>query len=231
MKEMFRPLLRFWQGGDDLEMPLPAGRMIFGGSFNPAHLGHMSLVSYVLQQGLARSVMLVPTGQSPFKDTQVYAPAEHRLKMLHLAVQELPEDVQSRITISDSEIKRPGPSYTVDTLRELDDGIQTALLIGADNLASFSRWKEADWILSRVPLYVVCRHGVDEDRVMAMRSELQGYFPVATVYLIPFEPPACSSTQIRRDLAGGAGFAQLKDCLPQSIFAYIRHVGLYTEDV
>lgn len=227
MKEKLLSILR---GGDALKTPPPAGRMLFGGSFNPVHLGHLALIRYVIEHDLARSVLLMPAGRSPFKGTGQYAPAEHRLKMLELAVQGLSDDLQARIAISDAELRRPGPSYTAETLQSLDDGIDTALLIGADSLESFDQWKEADWILGRVPLYVVYRAGIDDAQVQSWRRRLQGFFPVANVYLIPFEPPACSSTYLRQAIATGAGFEQLKACLPQSVFAYIKHVGLYREE-
>jgi nicotinate-nucleotide adenylyltransferase len=228
MKEKILTLLR---GGDDLHAPPPAGRMLYGGSFNPVHLGHLALIRHVMEQELARSLWIVPAGRSPFKGTAEYAPAEHRLKMLELALQTLPEELLKSITISDAELRRPGPSYTAETLQALDDGVDTALLIGADSLEFFDQWRQADWILTRVPLYVAFRSGIDEAQVKYWRRRLQGFFPVARIYLIPFTPPDCSSTRIRNALASSAGFAELRECLPQSVFAYIRHAGLYRRDV
>lgn len=213
------------------EMPVPrAGRLVFGGSFNPVHRGHVAIVQHVLSAGICDSVVLVPAGQSPFKKGEDYAPAAVRLEMLGAAVAELPEESISRLHISDTEIRRPGPSYTADTLREFDDGIHTGLLIGADSLESFHDWREADWILHRFPLYAVRRAGSAPSSVRKWIARLEGFFPLAKIHLLSFVPPDCSSTQVREDLARGVGYAELQSCLPQSVFSIASGRRIYRRE-
>jgi len=228
---MLKTIRSFIDKDDPIVPPPPCGRLFFGGSFNPVHSGHLAMMQHVLETEIAQSVLVMPAGQSPFKQSSDYAPAEHRLVMLRSAISTLDETCQSRIVVSDLEIKRPGPSYTADTLQSIRDGVHTALLLGADSLESFHLWKRADSIVSNHHLYVAYRHGVEEDQVMSWRRRLLGFLPMATIYLLPFKPPSCSSTELRRRLGEGATFEALKDCLPQPVYSLIQLHRLYRDTV
>lgn len=204
-----------------------AGRLVFGGSFNPVHRGHVAILEYVVSQGICDRVVVVPAGQSPFKKEEDYAPAALRLDMLRAALMDLPDPLLSKLQISETELRRPGPSYTADTLRELDDGIHTGLLLGADSLESFHGWREADWILNRFPLYAVLRAESAMPSVRKWKERLEGFFPVARIHLLSFIPPDCSSSRIRDALARGAGYSELQSCLPQSVFSIASANGPY----
>jgi len=117
---------------------------LLGGSFDPVHHGHL-VTAVVLRELLELSeVRLVPAGAQPFKAGHA-APGEHRLRMVELAVADYPG-----LAVERAELDRPGPSYMVDTLRQLrarEPGESWALLVGADAAADFSSWREADTIL------------------------------------------------------------------------------------
>ncbi|MBW7857232.1 MAG: O-acetyl-ADP-ribose deacetylase [Leptonema sp. (in: Bacteria)] len=206
---------------------LPVSRMIYGGSFDPVHQGHLDIIQQMIESGITRSVIVVPANASPFKTNQDTENRNHRLEMLKLAIATLPVNVQKRVVISKVELDRPPPSYTADTLRELNSDRQTGLLIGADSFTELEQWKEVDFILSRVPVYVVYRVGTKEQELLETKQRLQGFFPVAQIYFIPFTPTDCSSTQIRQKLRFGASFTELQSCLPQSVFGYLRSNQLY----
>ena len=208
---------------------LPVGRMIYGGSFNPVHRGHLSIIQHIIEAGISRSVVIVPANISPFKEDQQLLSGKHRLEILKLAIESLPITVQNRVSVSAVELDRPAPSYTSDTIQELNANRQTGLLIGADSFTEFEQWKEVDFIVSRVPLYVVYRVGIQESELIEAKKRLQSFFPVAQVFLIPFTPPNCSSTQLRTKLRQSPSFASVKECLPQSVFSYLTAHHLYTD--
>ena len=118
---------------------------VFGGSFDPVHLGHLILAENCRQQANLDQVLFIPSAMSPHKRDGAHGTDRQRLEMLDLAIGGHRDFVRS-----DMEIKRGGVSYTIDTLRELEES-QTDnewfFLMGADSLESFSSWKEPDEIL------------------------------------------------------------------------------------
>src|SRR5688572_17471371 len=92
---------------------------IFGGAFDPPHLGHREAVEGILRNPGVRNVIILPTGDPPLKETRT--PAEHRLAMARLGFANLREGLSYRVEIDDRETRRPAgrPSYTIDTIREL----------------------------------------------------------------------------------------------------------------
>ncbi len=114
---------------------------VFGGAFDPPHLAHLALATSALQQLKLDELRVVPTGQAWHK-SRVLSPAEHRLAMVKLAFSPL-----SQLVIDERETLRSGPSYTIDTLRELKTerpGIELFLLIGADQARALPTWRDAD---------------------------------------------------------------------------------------
>jgi nicotinate-nucleotide adenylyltransferase len=135
---------------------------VFGGVFNPPHIGHLSLCQEAAWQlGLER-VVLVPTGRPAHRPAPSESP-ELRLRLAQAAALGNP-----LFTVSRLEISRPGPSYTVDTLRELTSrypGSSLHLLIGADQLVALGRWHEAESIPRLARIAAALRPGVDVERV------------------------------------------------------------------
>ena len=136
---------------------------IFGGTYNPIHLGHTALASYICNLGLVDEVWLMVSPQNPFKQDHQLLDEAVRLRLATLAVQDFP-----RLRASDFEFHLPRPSYTYVTLQELtrtcpDDTF--SLIIGADNWEKFPGWRNADDILARYPLIVYPRETVNDERL------------------------------------------------------------------
>ena len=165
---------------------------IFGGSYNPIHIGHLALANYLCEYGDLDEVWFMVSPQNPFKahssdlwDDQL------RLELVRLAVEEYP-----KFHASDFEFHLPRPSYMVNTLeklREAHPDREFTLVIGADNWASFPRWKDADIIMAHHPLIIYPRPGYEID---------ESTLP-ANVRLVNTPLLEVSSTFIRESLAQG----------------------------
>jgi nicotinate (nicotinamide) nucleotide adenylyltransferase len=126
---------------------------VFGGSFNPVHLGHVELIDAAL--AVVDHVLAVPAGRSPFKGEQQLLPGDLRYRMLRAALRG-----KSRVSVLDWELRRPLPSYTVDTLEALAAWLLQArlsLLMGADAYRGFAEWRQAGRILERADLLLFAR--------------------------------------------------------------------------
>src|SRR5690348_8304362 len=130
---------------------------IFGGSFDPVHLGHLLVAQAAIEElGLDR-LFFVPATQSPFKPANQPAPAAVRLQLLRLAAAR-----KTNYEIDDQEIRRGGVSYTIDTLRDYAKRCPQAelfYLIGADNAAKLSEWREADELAKLAEFVALPRPG------------------------------------------------------------------------
>lgn len=130
---------------------------VFGGSFDPVHMGHLIAAQEAATRLGLDQVRLVPAGRQPFKRDAHAAPAADRLAMLRLAV-----EGDARLAVDDREIRRPGPSYTVDTLRELraaHPDAELCLLVGADAAEDLPTWHDAATIPSLARVVVLTRPG------------------------------------------------------------------------
>jgi nicotinate-nucleotide adenylyltransferase len=130
---------------------------VFGGSFNPPHIGHLIVLESVRDQLQFEKVLLIPSAEPPNKPAPTLAAPPHRLEMTRLAV-----EGKAEYEVSDIEIRRRGISYTVDTIKEISAlyrGSSISLIIGADNLLEFETWKSPSEILSRADLVVMSRPG------------------------------------------------------------------------
>lgn len=130
---------------------------VLGGTFDPPHLGHMAVAQDAVEGlGLDR-VLLIPAQRSPHKDSPPEAPGPERLRMLREAVAGDP-----RFEVSDIELRRPAPSYAIDTLTELEGalaGARLVLLLGVDQWASFGRWRCPREIARLARIAVLTRSG------------------------------------------------------------------------
>lgn len=184
---------------------------VFGGTFDPPHLGHLATAEWARDRlGLAR-VLFVPAGVPPHKRTRRVTGAEHRLAMTRLAVRGQPA-----FAVSDLEASRSGPSFTVDTLRELgtrERGAKLYLVIGEDSLDDFGAWRDPGGILARATLAVAARPGV---RPRGPRRPPCVWLENPWIDL--------SSSALRR--RAGAG-RSLRYLVPDPVIAYIRRHRLY----
>lgn len=132
---------------------------LFFGSFNPIHTGHLIIASYMAGFTGLKEVWLVVSPHNPLKNKNSLSNMYDRLEMAKLATENA-----DQIKVSDIEFSLPQPSYTIDTLAHLQEkypGKEFALIMGADNLASFEKWKNYEVILKNYELYVYPRPGAD----------------------------------------------------------------------
>jgi nicotinate-nucleotide adenylyltransferase len=192
---------------------------ILGGTFNPPHLGHLvSAQEAYLQLGLDR-VMFVPARIPPHKPVDDEPGVEHRLELCRLAVRG-----DERFTVSDVEIVRAGPSYTVDTLDELTSKAPDSelfLILGGDIAAGLPDWHEPEKVLSLSTLAIAERPGTTRAQIEGALERLRGgeratFFPMPTIEL--------SSTEIRRRVRAGQ---PIRYIVPDAVAAYIRDNQLY----
>lgn len=199
---------------------------VLGGTFDPVHYGHLVIAEEVYATLELTEMVFVPTGQPPHKTQEVITPAEHRLAMLELAIASNPH-----FTISRVDLDRPGPSYTVDTLRLLQKqwGEETAIyfVIGGDSLEDFLSWYDAAGILKQLTyLVAVRRPGYNESEEYYDRLEAR--LPGIKQRLLVVEAPQfeISATDLRLRVAEGR---PIKYQTPESVEQYIIEYGLYRE--
>jgi nicotinate-nucleotide adenylyltransferase len=191
---------------------------VFGGTFNPVHLGHLILAEQCREQARLDKVLFIPAARPPHKDEQALAPYAQRVEMLALAISGNPA-----FRIDDLEKDRPGPSYTVDTLsllRERHAEAELFLIIGSDTLRDLPKWHETVRILELAGLLVVPRPGwpvaAAEDVKAALG--LPGSFPLRyQVCDIPLIDIA--SRDLRRRIAEGRSIRYL---VPRAVEAYLQ---------
>ena len=194
---------------------------ILGGTFDPIHTGHLIVAEEArVQLNLAR-VLFVPTGQPWMKAEEPLSEAQHRLNMVMLATAN-----NSCFEVSALEIDRPGPSYTVDTLEELQrergPGNELFFILGQDSLKTFPRWRKPCRILEMCPLVAVSRPGSE---ALAPDS-LEQQCPGASQRVVQLNGPliSISGTEIRQRVAQGLSIRYL---VPREVEGYIYRNGLY----
>ena len=189
---------------------------ILGGTFDPIHIAHLALAEQAVQQLALDTVLFVPAWQAPHKTGDAPAVSardrtEHRLAMLRLATQDNP-----RFSVHCTEIERQGTSYTVDTLAVFKEQFGSAaelfLLIGADNYAIFSSWRDPDTIMQAARVAVYQRPGVGGPEIVEPFIALEG--PVL----------ALSSTWIRAQVAAGKSVRYL---VPDAVWHYMLRQNVY----
>ncbi|MEQ9364829.1 MAG: adenylyltransferase/cytidyltransferase family protein [Leptospirales bacterium] len=226
--------------------PPPCDRLIFGGSFDPPHRGHLALLRYALEENLAPAVDLVPAAVSPFKTDAPPTPGADRRRLLEAALLDLADGADrvgetetrsgppvdlARIQLRTIELDRPPPSYTVETCAELRrtyPGQTLGLLIGSDSLHDFDRWTRVEEILKSHPIYVFRRTGDSPEATRRMIQDL-----TRRIATRPATPPKffalanplfpCSSTDARGGVAEGGSV----HCLTPRVARIITHLGLY----
>ncbi len=193
---------------------------IYGGTFNPPHLGHLRAAMYAVEAlGLDR-LLLIPTGVSPHKEMAAGATSQDRLEMVRLAASGL-----DKLQVSDLELRRAGRSYTVDTLRDLREQYPEAelvLLMGTDMFLSFLTWREPEEIMKLATLAVFCRGEKGEKPKLEEQQKVLAAMGAKTV-LLHNPVTAISSTDLRRMLVFGCA----GPFLSEGVGEYIEAKGLY----
>ena len=193
---------------------------VFGGAFDPPHRAHVALVCSAIDALGLDAVRVLPTGQAWHRSGSL-TDAEHRLAMTRLAFADLPQ-----VVVDDREIRRSGPSYTVDTLTEIraeQPGAQLYLLIGDDQRRSLPGWKRIDEIAR---LAIICAAARDP-QVASWHADTSGTSDVTTPAIRPLPMPLMpiSATDIRERLSRQADVAAL---VAPAVERYIHEHHLYS---
>ena len=206
----------------DPAAPTASARRIglFGGSFDPVHNAHVALARLALEQLSLDELWWLPTG-SPWQKQWKPAPAEHRVAMIRLVIEGEP-----RFRLEPVELDRAGPSYTIDTVRELaarHPGCEWFLVLGQDQYANLHTWHGWQALLGLVTLAVAARSGAD-----ARPNEQLAGVPHRVVWL-EFPVMAESSTDVRQSLAQpGPSVVGVERMVPPPVARYIARHRLYT---
>lgn len=189
--------------------------MLYFGSFNPVHRGHLALAEYVLERGLCDSVVLVVSPQNPLKQSGELLPEFARFEMAEKACAEskYPEAIKA----SAVEFLLPKPSYTIDTLRFLQENnggeMDFSILMGADNIVNIDKWKEYESILADYDIYVYPRTGYGAANISGR-----------VVFLADAPVYDCTATEIRKTLSEGGDAASM---LCDGVARYISEHHLF----
>lgn len=200
---------------------------VFGGSFDPVHLGHLLVAECAREQARLDRVLFVPTAIQPHKQDRPPTAAEHRLAMLHLAT-----GGHDAFAVSHDEIDRGGVSYTIDTLERLATehaGARLCLILGPDALASLPNWKAPDRIVALAELVAIERESLDDLGSPACRAALLpllGTDRLEQLLANRVRIPAIGirASALRAALAAGGS---IRYRTPRAVEEYIRHHGLY----
>jgi nicotinate-nucleotide adenylyltransferase len=181
--------------------------LLYFGSFNPIHTGHLIIAETALQQTGADEVWMVVSPQSPFKQLDELMPAAQRLEMASLATSNNP-----RIKVCDIEFQLPTPSYTIDTLKALKESFPEyifSILMGADNVSGLPRWKSFEALINQHHIYIYRRTSEETE------------MPIEHIHLHLIQGPMLdiSSTYIRKCLQDGKSIRYL---VPESIITLLQ---------
>ena len=197
---------------------------VIGGTFDPIHFGHLVIAEEVYAALKLAEMVFVPAGDPPHKPERMVTPAVDRLMMLQLAIASNPH-----FTISRVDIDRPGPSYTVETLRLLREqwGEQSTIyfVIGWDSLEDLLDWYDPAGILERLDyLVAVKRPGYDEGEGYLDRLEERLPGIRQRLIIVPAPRLEISATELRQRVAEGR---PIKYQVPEVVEQYILQHGLY----
>jgi nicotinate-nucleotide adenylyltransferase len=184
---------------------------ILGGTFNPIHIGHLSIAQTVQEKFELEKVLFVPAFRPPHRSITRLASPEERFQMVRLGIKSNP-----LFEVSDFEIKREGKSYSIDTVKHFrkvyPKGTKLFFIIGADNFAELSEWKCIDEILEIVSFIVVNRPGYE-----IKNSKIKHY-------VVNMPGMDIASSHIRRLIAQGKS---VKYLVPESVFRYIKRKKIF----
>lgn len=219
---------------------------ILGGTFNPIHKGHIAMAEAVRKKLYLDRVLLIPSNLPPHKTKNKILPAKHRLSMVRLAVKEF-----KTLEASSVEVRRPGKSYTVDTLKALEKrhprSTEFFLILGVDAFADFPAWRSPRGIIQRSNIVVVSRPGsrfadlrnspylknqskvpldkIDKGKLKIFEVSLK---PATRLIFLRVAARDVSATQIRDRRVQKR---QLKNLLPASVESYIIKNNLYADAI
>lgn len=185
---------------------------LFFGSFNPLHIGHMTIAQYMLAFTDLEQVWFVVSPQNPFKTKSSLLDQHHRLMLVRIATEDHPG-----LNASNIEFKLPQPSYTVDTLTYIQEKYpqhQFALIMGEDNLTHFHKWKNAESILANHELYVYPRPKTETCELSKHPKVKMTQAPLMEI----------SASFIRQSIKEQKDISYL---LPEKVWQYVDEMNFY----
>jgi len=185
---------------------------LYFGSFNPIHIGHLAIANYITEFSNLEQLWFVVSPHNPLKEKKSLLKDYHRLEMVRLALGE-----DDRFRASDIEFRLPTPSYTIDTLAYLEEkhpGNEFQLVMGADGLRTFPKWKHAELIVKKYHRLIYPRPGVIMDAISPL--------PNATIVEAPLME--ISSSFIRQAIREGKDVRHL---MPSAAYHYMREMHFY----
>ena len=176
---------------------------LYGGTFDPIHLGHLHVITELLQRNVVDHILVVPAGEPRLRENAPVASGADRRAMCQLALNDLAPELRSKVVVNPIEILRMGPSYTIDTVEAIkqaypDDEI--VLIVGSDAAEKLDNWHRVDELMKMVTLEVIQRPGA----VMNLARDIDAL--------------DVSATQVR---------LHHSDQLSPSVAAYIKEHHLY----
>ena len=194
---------------------------VFGGTFDPIHIGHLIMAELAREMANLSRVMFVPAGQPWLKSDRAVSSAAQRVEMVRIATES-----NACFGVSTVDVERPGPSYTVDTIEALRSqwGQRSHLfvMLGVDAMLSLPEWKDPNRLVRECEFVVLPRCGVSRDELGRLEADI----PAITDRLVwlPVPEIGISSTDIRDRVSRGLSVRYL---VPEGVEAYIREQGLY----
>ncbi|MAF85604.1 MAG: nicotinate (nicotinamide) nucleotide adenylyltransferase [Dehalococcoidales bacterium] len=197
---------------------------VLGGTFDPVHNGHLLVVEEVRVWLNLAGIIFVPAGQPCLKAEGPFASVEHRAEMVRLAI-----DGRHHYELSTMEVERPGPSYMVDTIAEVQDrlaaGDELFLILGWDNLAELPQWHEPSQLITMCNLVAVSRPGYARPNLKKLEAQIPGLSQ--RVEMMDRVKIDISASAIRDRVARGLSIRHL---VPDRVNEYIKQNRLYLRE-
>jgi nicotinate-nucleotide adenylyltransferase len=219
---------------------------LFGGTFNPIHRGHLQVIQEVRAAFELDRILLIPAALPPHKEPRGVADARDRMHMIKLAVSNDPTLMQT-VTVSDVELERPGPSYSIDTVRyfwqKMSEETELYFILGLDAFLEINTWKSFRDLFLLIPFIVMtranARHDDDSMRQVLgdyLQSKISNSYRFSApqscylddekepVFIFKVTPIDISSTKIREFVKKGSG---IESMVPGKVADFIKTKGLY----
>jgi nicotinate-nucleotide adenylyltransferase len=191
---------------------------LYFGSFNPIHIGHIAIAGYITEFTGTDQVWFVVSPHNPLKNKETLLDDYQRLHMVRLAIGD-----NDKLKACDIEFRLPVPSYTIDTLAHLTEkhpGHRFSLIMGEDNLYTFHKWKNAEELVSRHPIYVYPRRGsVKPDSPL-----LEKLLTIGEIHYVNAPVIELSGTFIRNGIRKGRDMSYY---LTPAVWKYIDEMNFY----
>ena len=212
---------------------------LFGGTFNPVHLGHIQVAKEIKKKHDLDQLYLIPSAIPPHKKKQGIADAQDRLNMIRLAVSNM-----DGFLVSDVELARSGPSYTIDTINHFRDAFPEStkiyLILGMDAFLEIDTWMSYDKLFQRLPLIIMSRPGTEHITIEQLTTYIQDklskdyrfqknknrfvHHTNQSINFVTVTPYDISSSKIRKLIVQKK---PVLDLIPEKIERYIKEKGLY----